>query len=78
MEKKWKRTEVTVEQLISYNEDMKKYFNVNNILILFVYNLDEILFDLFVDTVKKVVKREDFKGQVETFVDRECSRITLL
>ena len=57
---------------------MKEYFNVNNIPILFVYNLDEILFDLFVDSVKKVVKREDFKGQVETFVDRECSRITLL
>ena len=64
--------------MISYNEDMKKYFNVNNIPILFVYNLDEVWFDLFVDSVKKVVKREDFKGQVETFVDRECSRITLL
>ena len=31
-----------------------------------------------VDTVKKVVKRDDFKGQVATSVDRECSRITLL
>ena len=48
---------------------MKKYFYVNNIPILFVYNLDEVLFDLFVDSVKKVVKRDDLKGQVATLVE---------
>ena len=50
-------------------EKNENFFNEKIIPIHFVYNLDEVGFDIFVDTTKKVIKRDDFKRHVVTLVD---------
>ena len=62
--------EVIYDQLIMYSHRMELFFYENQILTRFCYNIDEVLFDLYVYARRCLVfKYKDYKGQVEIPVD---------
>jgi len=55
-----------------YSHRMELFFYENQILTRFCYNIDEVLFDLYVYARRCLVfKYKDYKGQVEIPVDRK-------
>ena len=58
---------------------MELFFYENKIPTIFYYNIDEVVFNLYVDSRKYLVfNNKYYKGQVENQVDRKYNRITLL
>ena len=64
------RFEVIYDQLIIYSHRMELFFYENQILTRFCYNIDAVVFDLYVYARGCLVfKNKDYKGQVEIPVD---------
>ena len=62
-----------------YSHRMELFFYENQILTRFCYNIDEVLFDLYVYARRCLVfKYKDYKEQVTIPVDRKYNRNTLL
>ena len=73
------RYKVSIESLEEYLNDMENFFKINKIPSSFVYNIDEVGFDLFVDQQKTLkFKSETCKRKSYTPAPRNTSRITML